>query len=252
MSTLNFNTEELVGRFEDRRDVKNLAGKYVMSLLLKKEPTILADLWSSRDDISLGVNGGYYAGREALEAYYASIDAATKKKAQVLKEVFPEDLGEYSDEKLYGRGPMEIRSLDNAIIEIATDGKTAKGFFYVFGLVTDISERGPISNWVLGSCCFDFIREQDTWKIWHVLYLEDVNTPVGKKWGDPKAVEQFPEMPGFMALKGVAPAGPNQPMELRQLYTGSRPFTRLPKVPEPYDTFENTFSYGAESQEALR
>ena len=64
MSTLNFNTEELVGRFEDRRDVKNLAGKYVMSLLLKKEPTILADLWSSRDDISLGVNGGYYAGRE--------------------------------------------------------------------------------------------------------------------------------------------------------------------------------------------
>ena len=39
-----------------------------------------------------------------------------KKKAQVLKSVFPEDLGEYSDEKLYGRGPMEIRSLDNAVI----------------------------------------------------------------------------------------------------------------------------------------
>ena len=122
MSTLRFNTEELVGRFEDRRDVKNLAGKYVMSLLLKKEPTILKDLWSARDDISLGVDGGYYAGRDALAAYYASIDAATKKKAQVLKEVFPEDLGEYSDEKLYGRGPMEIRSLDNAIIEIADDG----------------------------------------------------------------------------------------------------------------------------------
>lgn len=252
MSTLNFNTEELVGRFEDRRDVKNLAGKYVMSLLLKKEPSILADLWSCRDDISLGVNGGYYAGRKALEEYYASIDAATKKKAQVLKEVFPEDLGEYSDEKLYGRGPMEIRSLDNAIIEIAGDGKTAKGFFYVFGLVTDLSERGPISNWVLGSCCFDFIREGQSWKIWHVLYLEDINTPAGKKWGDPKVVEEFPEMAGFMALKGVAPAAPNQPMELRQLYTGTRPFTRLPRVPEPYDTFENTFSYGAESQEALK
>ena len=109
MSILQYNTEELVGRFEDRRDVKNLAGKYVMSLLLKKEPTILQDLWSSREDISLGVNGGYYAGRKALEDYYASIDAATKQKAQVLKSVFPEDLGEYSDEKLYGRGPMEIR-----------------------------------------------------------------------------------------------------------------------------------------------
>ncbi len=252
MSTLSFNTEELVGRFEDRRDVKNLAGKYVMSLLLKKEPTILSDLWSDREDISLGVNGGYYAGRKALEDYYASIDAATKKKAQVLKQVFPEDLGEYSDEKLYGRGPMEIRSLDNAIIEVAGDGKTAKGFFYVFGLVTDISERGAISNWVLGSICFDFIQEHDAWKIWHVLYLEDINTPAGKKWGDPKAIEQFPEMPEFAAMKGTALAQPNLPMELRVLYTGTRPFAKLPRVPEPYDIFENTFSYGAESQEALR
>ena len=56
MSFLKFNTEQLVGRFEDRRDVKNLAGKYVMSLLLKKEPTMLADLWSGREDISLGIN----------------------------------------------------------------------------------------------------------------------------------------------------------------------------------------------------
>ena len=114
MSFLKFNTEQLVGRFEDRRDVKNLAGKYVMSLLLKKEPTMLADLWSGREDISLGMNSGYYAGRTAVESYYASIDAATRQKAQVVKSVFPEDLGEYSDEKLYGRGPMEIRSLDNA------------------------------------------------------------------------------------------------------------------------------------------
>lgn len=252
MSFMKFNTEELVGRFEDRRDVKNLAGKYVMSLLLKKEPTILKDLWSSREDISLGVNGGYYAGRQALEGYYASIDALTKKKAQVLKKVFPEDLGAYSDEKLYGRGPMEIRSLDNAIIEVADDGKTAKGFFYVFGLVTDISERGPVSSWVLGSICFDFIREDEEWKIWHALYLEDIDTPAGKKWGDPKAIEQFPEMPEFAEMEGEAVVAPNVPMELRSLYTGARPFTKLPRVPEPYDTFENTFSYGAESQEALK
>jgi hypothetical protein len=252
MSFLKFNTEELVGRFEDRRDVKNLAGKYVMSLLLKKEPTILEDLWSAREDISLGVNQGYYAGRQALADYYASIDAATKKKAQVLKKVFPEDLGEYSDEKLYGRGPMEIRSLDNAIIEIADDGATAKGFFYVFGLVTNISERGAVSNWVMGSICFDFIRENDQWKIWHVLYLEDVDTPAGQKWGDPKAIDAYPPMPEFADMKGTVLAQPNKPAALRELYSGSRPFTKLPKVPEPYDTFENTFSYGAESQEALK
>ena len=252
MSTARFNTQELVGRFEDRRDVKNLAGKYVMSLLLKKEPTILQDLWSGREDISLGVNGGYYAGRTALEDYYASIDAATRIKGRVVKSVFSEDLEGYSDEQLYGRGPMEIRSLDNAVIEIADDGETAKAFFYVFGLVTDITTRGPISNWVLGSCCFDFIRENDVWKIWHVLYLEDVDTPAGKKWGDPGAIEQFPEMPEFAAMAGVEIVRPNQKAPLRTMYTGSRPFTKLPRVPEPYDTFANTFSYGADSEEAWR
>ena len=53
-------------------------------------------------------------------------------------------------------------------------------------------------------------------------------------------------------MKEVTLAQPNVPMDLRALYTGSRPFAKLPKVPEPYDTFEHTFSYGAESQEALR
>ena len=85
-----------------------------------------------------------------------------------------------------------------------------------------------------------------------MLYLEDIDAPAGKKWGDLNAIEQFPEMPEFAAMKGTALEQPNVAMELRQLYTGSRPFTRLPKVPEPYDTFENTFSYGAESQEALK
>ena len=67
-----------------------------------------------------------------------------------------------------------------------------------------------------------------------------------------EAVEAFPEMPEFAAMADVAVAGPNEPRELRTLYTGARPFTKLPKVPEPYDTFANTFSYGAESQEALQ
>lgn len=122
----------------------------------------------------------------------------------------------------------------------------------MFGLVTDISERGAVSNWVLGSICFDFIREHDTWKIWHVLYLEDVDTPAGQKWGDQKAMDAFPPMKEFADMAGTELEKPNRPMELRALYSADRPFTKLPKVPEPYDTFENTFSYGAESQEALK
>jgi hypothetical protein len=250
MTVKTCNTEQLVGRWEDRRDVKNLAGKYVLSLLLKKEPTMLETFWSSRDDISMGVNTGWYVGRDALAAYYDSIDAATKTKAQLLKSYFKEDLGNMTDEELYGRGPLELRSLDNAIIEVATDGKTAKGMFVCFGLVTDLEPNGSISRWVFGTYCFDFIREGDQWKIWHLLYMEDVNEVAGQKWGV-NSPAPYPEIPEWAVLKDIKIAQPNVPETLREHYHGMRPFTRLPKMPEPYDTFAETFSYGAESKEAL-
>ncbi len=250
MSVKNCSTEALVGRWEDRRDVKNLAGKYVLSLLLKKEPTMLETFWSKREDISMGVNSGWYVGRQALAAYYDSIDNATKQKAQLLKSYFKEDLGNMTDEQLYGRGPLELRSLDNAIIEIAGDGKTAKGMFVCFGLVTDLEPNGSISRWVFGTYCMDFIREDGQWKIWHMLYLEDINEVAGQKWGV-NAPAPYPEIPEWAPLKEIQIAQPNVPETLREHYHGMRPFTRLPKMPEPYETFEETFSYGAESKEAL-
>ena len=139
---------------------------------------------------------------------------------------------------------MEIRSLDNAIIEVAGDGKTAKGFFYVFGLVTDISERGPISNWILGTVCMDFVYENGQWRILHMQYLEDIDRPAGSDWGK-KELPVFPDLPEFEALRGLEPPKPNVPCVLHESYSGTRAKTQMPRLPEPYQTFAETFSYGA-------
>jgi hypothetical protein len=237
-----FTTEQLVDRWEDRRDIKNLMGKYVTSLLLKKEKTMFESFWSRKDDICLGVNEGYYHGRGAIKAFYETIDRYTAATRDLLVKLFPKETAGKTPDELYGIGPFEFKGISNAVIEIATDGETAKGMWSCFGMSTTVTTRGPVSYWIFGTYAADFNREGDEWKIWHLLYLEDVNSPAGHSWAEDK--NPYPELPEFAPLANMALPEPNIRNVLRKRYSVNRPFTRLPRIPEPYETFSKTFSYG--------
>ena len=235
--------EHLVERWEDRRDVKNQMGKFVHYLLLKREKTLVEDLWSTRDDIAYGVNEGWYEGREAVSGYFGWFPSHTSKVAACLKAKFPDKLGDKTDEEIYGVGVMELKSVSNYVIEVADDGETAKAYACIYGYNTTVDERGPVSNWILGVLCVDYVYEDETWKIWHMQYLEDVNRPAGSDWGT-KEPKSFPELPEFASLKGMEPPKPNRPEILRERYSGTREAKKLPPLPVPYQTFSDTFSYG--------
>ena len=140
-------TLQLTERFEDRREIKNIMGKYVTSCLLCREDTIVDSLFCSRDDISLGFNNGYYVGRQAVKEYYEAVCAATAKKSKCLQKIFPEQLGKLSDEELYGVGPFKAEPLTSFYMQEAEDGETAKAIWMVEGLsLIHISEptRPPL------------------------------------------------------------------------------------------------------------
>ncbi len=241
MTTLQL--EQLVDRWEDRRDIKNLVGKYVHYLLLKKEGQIVDDLWANRDDICYGVNEGWYSGADAVRGYFGFIPGRTAKVAALLRAKFPEKLEGKSDEEIFGIGLMEIKSISNYIIEVAKDGQTAKAFACVFGYNTTCDEHGPVSNWIIGTMLLDLVLEEDEWKIWHMQYLEDIAKPAGNAW-DKEEAYPYPELPEFAALKGMEPPAPNVPVVLRERYSSKRAFVKLPPTPRPYTTFAETFSYG--------
>ena len=237
------NVEQLVDRWEDRRDIKNLMGKYVHYLLLKKEGQMVDDLWSSRDDICYGVNEGWYQGAEAVRGYYGYIPGRTAKVAAALRAKFPEKLEGKTDEEIFGIGLMEIKSVSNYIIEVAEDGQTAKAYACVFGYNTTFDEHGPVSNWIIATILMDVVLEEEEWKIWHLQYLEDINKPAGSAWGK-DVPYPYPELPEFAELKGLNPPAPNVPAVLRERYSPDRAFVKLPPAPQPYATFADTFSYG--------
>ena len=92
----------------------------------------------------------------------------------------------------------------------------------------------------------NLIKEDGQWKIWHLQYLNDVDSLCGQSWG--KEVIPYPELPEFAALKDYSYPPYTVAEDVRALYSVDRPLTAAPRIPEPYDTFANTFSYGKEAR----
>ena len=130
------------------------------------------------------------------------------------------------------------------MIEVAEDGGTAKGIWHCMGAYADVKPEGPTSSWLWGYYAGDFILEDGQWWIWHLLYLRDVDRTCGQSWGDSPALPDA--LPEFAPLSELAVPAPTVERTQWSLYSPRRPYTAPPRIPEPYDTFANTFSYGAE------
>jgi hypothetical protein len=106
----------------------------------------------------------------------------------------------------------------------------------------DFTVGGPVSYWEWSFFAVDFIHVGEQWKIWHMQYLMDIDSPCGKSWAKP--FEGYPDAPGFEKMASFSMPAPTYPVCLRELYHPNRAFQAAPQLPEPYDTFANTFSYG--------
>lgn len=237
--------EFLVERWEDQRDIKNLMGKYVNCLLLNRQGEIFDLFFSKKDDVCLTFNDGSYVGAEAVRGYFEACVARNKLSAALLQQRLPEKLGGKTEDEIYGIGPFQVKPLTAPVIEVAEDGETAKGLWFCLGCSAEVTSRGPEANWTWGYFAGDFVYEDEGWKIWHLQYLNDVDSLCGQSWG--KTVVNYPELEAFAPLKDFAYPEYTVKESVRELYRVDRPLTAAPRIPEPYHTFSETFSYGREA-----
>ena len=235
-----YTTEQLVQRWEDQRAIKNLMGKYANVVLLNREQEIFSRFWSE-DGPTLAFNDGVYRGAAAVRAYYDACRDRNALVASLLQKRFPERLGGLSEEEIYGIGPFKVMPLYCPIIEVAGDGKTAKGLWFCQGAKNDVESCGPRARWTLGWFAVDFLREAEEWKIWHMQYVNDVDGTCGQSWGREAAA--YPELPEFAPLAEFVWPAYTEEKTVRPYYSPDRPITEAPAIPEPYETFADTFSY---------
>lgn len=238
-----WNSEELLTRWEKRRALQNLMVRFFsQDYLMRRENKMYDTYWSKADDVCLGVNNGYYQGAAAVQAYYQGLADRTALESKLIQQKYAAQVGSLSAEEAYGIGIMDMKSLVAPVIEIAADGATAKGIWTIHGMNTKLTAAGQVSYWERAYVAGDFVWEDGAWKVWHLLYVQDLDAPSGTNWAAP--APEYPADPAYAALADFQFPEPNVKMTVYETYSAARPFYAPPAYPEPYETFAETFSYG--------
>ena len=237
-----YTTEQLTVRWEDQRAIKNLMGKYANCIILNREQDVYGLFWSGREDVTLTFNDGAYVGAAAVSAYYDACHHRNALVAKLLQARFPEKLGGMSEEEIYGIGPFKVKPMACPVIEVAGDGLTAKGLWFCQGAYNEVETCGPVAHWTWGYFAADFVKEDGAWKLWHLQHLNDVDCICGQSWAGEQV--KYPDLPEFAPLGDFQYPAYSVKREFRPLYSASRPVTLCPEIPQPYETFADTFSYG--------
>jgi len=181
--------------------------------------------------------------------YCTDNEESKKQKLTEISKVYPE-VKDVPENIGIGYG-YTIHTQTTPIIEIAGDGKTAKGIWYSPGIGTNVEIRNgkpEISGgWFWEKYAVDFAKEDGKWKIWHLVNVMD---PTPQSWGAQQD-RQMQAPQGEKAGAGQEPQGQkaedNQGMKpAADPYVSWSPTTKskiYPKFPEPYYTFSETFSY---------
>ena len=247
MLTANRLSPELeIERWEDRRDIKNLMGRFVYDCLIKNEREIYASHWSSREDVCLMYPWGTYKGAAAVKGFYAGLDRYNRERAAWFRELFPEQTEKLDDEKMYGIGSYDGRHLTTPCIYVADDGETAQATYWIHQVDDRMSPAGSVAHWSLGLLFLDLVYENDQWKIWHMRNAYEVDGPHGQPFGA-SWIQPGPEIPALAAHLKEAEAWfpkPNNPTSSHEVYSTGRTAPVFPPCPHPYATWDDAQSYG--------
>ena len=212
-----------IERLEAAQACRNLMGKYSYYHTAFRNKEYI-DLWAKRDDDLLVMPWGSYQGFEGVKACYMK------------------DHGDRSDPKVLDslKGAVMMHEMDTEVIEVAEDGKSAKALWQFQAADTRVTACGPLSIWKIGYMAADLVEEDGEFKVLNLLYALDIDHPCAEPWTEPSKYAPDPEFAAF----DIPEPQPTVPMEVYRAYSVDRPYQELPKMPVPYTTLAETFSYG--------
>ena len=237
--------EQKVQKTLDALEVANVMSRHAYYHGVGYHLQELKEIWVKEDGeyaatASFGQNHGYWVGMKSIKRYYGELNERNRKaNLEKVHKLHPEIAIKKENE---GVGSLIMHTLTTPIIEVAGDGKTAKGMWYSPGQVTEIGPDGnPMAMWMWEKYGADFVKEDGKWKIWHLHMYSDFAVPPGKSWTDPTimgnpfssgdTVERPPEMKPDIEVVTYKEWSPTT-------------VPQLVPMPEPYYTFSETFSYG--------
>ncbi len=228
--------KKIAQRALDVQEIQNLMSRHAYFVATASNRKELETIWAQKaPDVKWTNPQGIWVGMESLKEFYA--DACERNQQAALERVIKLHPEVENKKENWGAGYFSFHPLTTPIIEVAGDGKTAKGVWYSPGIITEVGPDGnPWGVYCWAKYGVDFIKEDGEWKIWHLHRYYDLMFKPGESWAqerkappsDPPPIEMpEPDEPGF-------------PYEA---YTPTTVPQYEPRPPEPYYTFSETFSY---------
>jgi hypothetical protein len=214
------------------RQVENAMSRYTVYESLGRVADGLDEFALDEMDVQADVGFGFYYGAEGIRKF-CSVNGLL--------------IGDSTAGTLRN-GATHLYANTTPIIGVAEDLKTAKGLWLSASALTYGSpSKGfqPRTGYSRRAC--DFIYVDGRWKLWHYMVYGLISAPIGKTWTDNDVVEEnmrtrFDWIPDRLK--------PDLPSDVGIGATGGwrpdRPIMQV-KVPSPYKTFQETFSYARTS-----
>lgn len=193
-----FTDEEMVFHAWDKEMIQDLIGRFVLYWGNGENRRILDELWvrepEHTKDASFATNIGFYVGLDEVRRHL--VDEYEAKEQAVLAEFQQArpDAG-YTDADL-GMGLTQMHSCTTPLLYISVDDQTARYLCYDLGMSGQGHPDGT------GDCytqynimLVELVREQDQWKIWHVVQEHDFTIESGKNYNDVPTVITDPNDP---------------------------------------------------------
>lgn len=210
-----------VRRLQDVNAIQNMISTTSYMFAIGEYSTIYG-FFSAREDVTAEIaDSGKQHGHAAVKKLLVDTwqQYADAHAANMARQYPADPVGE-------GRnGLLDLRALASPVIEVAGDRKTAKGLWLIPGTQTFSSapEQPPRAHWVWTKLALDLVREDERWRIWHLLSVYCFASPYEQSWVDAAA-----------APNAVTLCNPYS------LHTG---YPHPPAPPKPYHSFSDTFSY---------
>ena len=216
MSNRTYTDDELIRRVWDVEEIKKLANKRVFYQINGWREKELDELWTADhgDTAAFGENTGYYVGLDSIRKWYTAGQG--------------------------GVGTLYQHPISTGLVELAGDGKTAKGLWYSIGQDTKPNGDGTaLAMWNTGKVAIDFVKEGDAWKIWHVVEANDLSGEAGANYSEGSPYWEPDTDPVVKAF--------GTPDVAELLHDPNfNWWDDYPAMPQPYETWSDDISYGPE------
>ncbi len=212
---MQYTNEELAVRLWDTEHIRHTMNRMCYYMGNGDFRGLINDLWVQKNKrtASLGYNNGYYIGMDEIVRHWVL---------------------EQTDVRKTGSARME--TLTTPLIKVHGDGKTAQYQGYMLGFRSDTKADGTLTTYLTLDMCFaDLIKEDGTWKIWHLILMHDHTMEAGKPYGKiPTFGWDDPLNPSF--------GTPTLPQELHDPSYGWELLYN--DMPRELDTYSEKYSYG--------